>query len=294
MERSVWTIRDLLGVTTDYLKNKRVESPRLTSEVLLAHQLGVDRVALYLNFDQPLTDEELSGYRTLIRRRVAREPIQYLTGVQEFWSLEFKVGPNVLIPRADSELLVERALALAASSIPPARGPLAVLDMGTGSGALAVAIATELPEALICAVDVSEEALGYARLNALAHGMNERIRFVRGDLWEPLTGGDHAFDLIVSNPPYVAREEFGSLPPEVRDHEPARALDGGPGGMREIQRLVKGALPFLKTGGWILIEMDPRQTGTTMDLMAHVGGYAEVSRVKDLAKRYRVVEARKA
>ena len=294
MPSKTWCVQELLKVTTAYLKEKHVEAPRLNAEVLLAHQLDLDRVTLYLNFDQPLTEEELSGYRSLVKRRAAREPLQYITGVQEFWSLQMTVGPDVLIPRPETEILVEQALSLATETAAEKEDPLAIAELGTGCGAIAIVLARELTQVLIRATDVSQAALAVARHNARTHGVSDRIVFMKGDLWEPLKAGPWGFDLVVSNPPYVAASEMGDLPPEVREHEPRRALDGGHEGMHFLERIINGAPGFLNPGGWLVLEMAPHQMDRALELMDRSKAYDHKTRLKDYSGRYRVIQARKA
>jgi release factor glutamine methyltransferase len=294
MSPKTWAIKNLLKVTTDYLKEKQIENPRLTAEVLLAHQLNIDRMSLYINFDQPLNKSELSGYRLLIKRRLQREPLQYITGVQEFWSLDFIVDPQVLIPRPESELLVE----LAINQLKPPNAfenhPPKILDLGTGCGALAISLAKEVQEAKIWATDISSGALKLANLNAKKHGVADRIKFKHGDLWNPLINQDITFDIIISNPPYIACEEYNDLPPEVRDYEPRSALDGKENGMYYIEKILKGGLRFLNTEGLILLEMAPDQTNEALSLIGQIKDYGGSSRIKDYSHRYRVVMAQKA
>ena len=294
MSPKTWTIKNLLKVTTGYLQEKQIENPRMTAEVLLAHQLNIDRVTLYINFDQPLNESEISGYRSLIKRRIQREPLQYITGVQEFWSLDFIVNPQVLIPRPESELLVE----LAINQLKPPNAfedhPPKILDLGTGCGALAISLAKEVQEAKIWATDISSGALKLANLNAKKHGVADRIKFKHGDLWNPLINQDITFDIIISNPPYIACEEYNDLPPEIRDYEPRSALDGKGDGMYYIEKILKGGLHFLNTGGLILLEMAPDQTNEALSLIGQIKGYGESSRIKDYSHRYRVVMAQRA
>ncbi len=294
MGGETWTIGALLKVSAEYLGGRGVESPRLNAEVLLTHQLAVDRVYLYLNLEQPLSAAELDGFRSLVRRRAGREPLQYITGAQEFWSLDFSVGPAVLIPRPETELLVEEGARRLRSPPGDRTGPPRVLDLGTGSGAVAVSLAKEIPEARLLATDLSAAALAVALENARHHGVQERICFLQADLLAPLKGCGGPFDLILSNPPYVATEDYLELPPEVREHEPRQALDGGRGGMHFLERIIAGAPALLKPGGWLLLEMSPAQTERALRLIARTGAFREAERIRDYARRFRVVAALRA
>lgn len=270
-----------------------MDSPRLTAEILLSHQLDTDRVNLYLNFDQPLTERDISGYRSLIKRRLLHEPIQYITGSQEFWSLDFMVDPQVLIPRPESELLVEQTVHQIGTSFDQHNRHPRILDLGTGSGVLAVSIAKELSQAQIWAADLSEGALSIARFNAEKHGVLDKIHFLHGDLWEPIKSLDFSFDIILSNPPYVATEDYDDLAPEIRDYEPRLALDGHEGGMYFIEHILREGLDYLNPGGWLLTEMAPDQTGRALLLAKDIKGYGEITRMKDYSHVYRVVMIRK-
>jgi release factor glutamine methyltransferase len=291
MSSRTWQIKDLLKVSTDYLKDKGIENPRLNAEVLLAHQLKVGRMSLYLNFDQPLTDNELSIYRSLIKRRIVHEPLQYITGIQEFWSLSFRVNRHVLIPRPETEIIVEQAISLA-KTCKEKEESLKILDLGTGCGAISIALAKEIPRALIWATDISHDALCVARQNAVTHGVSDRVTFCQGDLWDPFPKRDIRFDMIVSNPPYVSSKEYKDLPPEVRDYEPRRALDGGEDGMVYLEKIIRGGHSFLNPGGWIILEMAPSQTQTALDIIAQMGRYQQAARIEDYSRHYRVVTAR--
>jgi release factor glutamine methyltransferase len=289
-----WIIKDLLSVTADYLKKKDIDNPRLCAEILLAHQLKTTRVKLYLNFDQPLNEKDINEYRALIQRRLKREPVQYITGVQEFWSMEFNVGPQVLIPRPETEILVEQVVSIIKDRKAAGESArLSVLDIGTGSGALAVAIASELPDAEIWATDISTDALEVARANAHKHGLEDRVRFLESDIFSVLNNVQQQFDVIVSNPPYIPREDYAALSPEVGKYEPRKALDGGEGGLFFIEKLILEAKDFLKSGGWLLIEMAPFQTAKAMDLIVQTGFYGEQKIIKDYSQKDRVVMARK-
>jgi release factor glutamine methyltransferase len=293
MKAGRWSIRGLLKVTADYLREKGIEAPRLCAEILLAHQLDAARIDLYLNFDKPISGQELEGYRSLLRRRLQGEPLQYITGRQEFWSLEFEVGHGVLIPRPESELLVEQALLVLKEKKTPDCEKPRILDLGTGSGALIIALAREIPEVLPFAGDLSSEALAFAGRNARRLVPDGRIRFYQGNLFDPLKREKALFDLIVTNPPYVATDGIDALMPEVRRHEPRIALDGGREGLDCIRRIIREGPAFLKPGGWLLLETDPGQTERVLDLLGHSGRFDEKHRVKDYSHQYRVVAARR-
>jgi len=287
-----WSIGELLKASSDYLKRKKIDSPRLTAEVLLSHQLASDRVSLYLHFDSPINQGDLNGYRTLISRRATGEPLHYITGVREFWSMEFLVDPRVLIPRPETELLVECALKTARDI--DRQEEILILELGTGSGAVAVSIAKEIPDCRIWATDISTDALGVAKENAVRHGVENRIVLISGDLFGALVGrSSPLFDIILSNPPYVAEEEWDSLPREVKEHEPRPALDGGEKGMKFLAPIVRGAHEFLRPGGRLFLEMSPHQTEEIVSLLESSGIYDDIGRIMDYSGRYRLVTARK-
>ena len=255
-----WTTLKVLTWTAGYLADKGVENARREAEWLLCQATGLDRVGLYLNFDKPLSDDELAGYRALVARRGKREPLQHILGSQEFDGLSFAVSPAVLIPRHDTETLLEQAVLRA----PQARH---MLDIGTGSGCIAIALAKRLPEAAVTAVDLSSEALAVAQRNAEAHGA--AIEFLHGSFFEPVAG--RRFDLIVSNPPYITTAELAELQPEVRDYEPRLALDGGPDGLAAYRVIVAQAPAHLQPGGWLLLEVGAGQAGDVAELLAQAG-----------------------
>lgn len=286
-----WTIRDLLTVTADYLRDKEVESPRLSAEILLAYQLSINRVKLYLSFDQPLLEREVAGYRALIKRRLKREPIQYITGIQEFWSLDFVVSPEVMIPRPESELLVEQVVALCRETRWTEGQRPKILDLGTGCGVLAIAIAREFEEVFLWASDISQGALDIAVLNAKRHGVENRITFIKSDMRHRFSDEDLSFHIIVSNPPYIASGAMESLAPEVRDYEPRQALDGGEEGMDYITTIINKAPNNLYPGGWIILEMDPEQTEKAFELIEESNKYDEKLRLRDYSHHYRIVMA---
>jgi release factor glutamine methyltransferase len=239
-----------------------VGGPGRDAEVLLAHALSIDPARLLAHPETPVEPAASARYRDLVRRRAGREPLQHLTGVQEFWSRAFKVSPAVLIPRPETEGILEVFVRLNRTS-----GPL-VVDIGTGSGCLAVVVAREVPGARVFACDLSEDALRVARENAATHGVAGRITFRRGDLFGPLRGGglEGEADFILSNPPYVSEEELPQLMPEVRDHEPLAALVAGPDGLAVHRRLAAEAAEFLRPGGHLIAECGMGQDVPLRDL----------------------------
>ena len=285
MAQERWTVLKALNWTTEYFRQKGMENPRLEAEVLLAHLLGLDRMGLYLNYDKPLKEEERKAYREMIQRRTAWEPIAYILGYKEFWSLKFKVNPECLIPRPETEHLVEEALRIG-GQLPP---PLRVLEIGTGCGAVAIVLAKELKEAQIVATDISPHALSLAQENARCHGVGERIKFVQGDLFPC---GEAPFCLIVSNPPYIPTEEVFQLAPEVRDYEPLTALDGGADGLRFFRKIAQEAPSYLVEGGWVLLEMGKGQASKVADILKEAG-FTQIELIPDYSGIKRVARAQR-
>lgn len=278
-----WTVLKVLQWTAEHLTHKGVENGRLDAELLLANVLELDRVGLYLNYDRPLEGPELAAYRELVRRRAAREPLQYILGSCEFWSLPLRVSPAVLVPRADTEVLVEEALRL----LPAGIG--AVLDVGTGSGAIALALAQERPELQVTGLDSSPEALAVAVENAAALGLS-RVRLVAGDL-RALPEGP--WELVVSNPPYIPTGDLDGLMDEVKNFEPLGALDGGPDGLACYRALAGQATSILRPGGWLLVEVGLGQAEPVRQLFA-AAGLEELLIRDDYAGIPRVVGGRKS
>ncbi len=292
MNRKKWTIGDILIATSRFLKDKGIENPRLCAEVLLSHQLSNNRIDLYLELDRPLNEPEIEGYRSLVRRRLKREPLHYITGRQEFWSLEFSVNSSVLIPRPETECLVEEAIKLTKKGLLPNSDHPRVLDMGTGSGAIAVSLAKELEDCQLWASDISFDALTVAKGNAGRYDLNGRIKFCQGDIWSPFSSSFSLFDLIISNPPYISEGSFKNLAPEISLYEPRIALSGRENGMYFIEKIIQGG-PYLKPGGWLLIEMDPHQTYKALELIKAQKSFDHQERLKDYRGNYRIVKARK-
>jgi len=284
-----WTILKVLQWTTGYFSRKNIEQPRANAEVLLAHTLGVQRIQLYLHYDRPLDNGELAHFREVVRRRAAHEPAQYITGEQEFWSLAFEVTPAVLIPRPETELLVEEGLKILEGT---PRGK--VLDLGTGSGAIAVALAHERSSLSIIATDRSFEALAVARKNAARHSVQDRVSFVAMDLLGALRPSLPLFDLIVSNPPYIGDTEFNRLSPEILHHEPVTALrGGGRQGLHIIRAILGTAHSHLRPGGSMLIEIGLGQAEVLTEELPDDPHVEEFEFIKDYAGILRVLRIRK-
>jgi release factor glutamine methyltransferase len=248
-----WTIGRLLDWTARFLAQKGSESPRLDAEVLLADVLSCERIALYTRYDELASEDARQRYRDLVRRRIEGCPVAYLVGRKEFFSLRFEVNPAVLIPRPDTETVVVECLRLAKEMTQPS-----IIDVGTGSGAIAVAVARQHRGALVMATDLSAEALAVAQRNAARHGVGERVRFLQGDLFAAIPSSEQ-FDFILSNPPYIPHEDLPRLPIGVRDYEPHIALDGGSGGFEVFDRLLDQAAKRLKPDGWLIVEIGSPQ-----------------------------------
>ncbi len=253
----------------------------------MADLLGVGRVDLYLNYDRPMSQEELTGFRRRVQRRAAREPAAYIIGRKEFYSLDFKVNSEVLIPRPETELLVDEALRLSSERWPVDQ-PLQLADLGTGSGALAVTLAVSLGgRAAVWAVDIHASALATARSNAENHQVAERIHFFEGDLFDPLVSLDSKFHLIMANLPYIPKAAFEDMQPEVRDYEPHLGLDGGEDGLLIIRRAIAGAGEHLVDSGLLILEIWPTHT-PRIEVLAKEHGFESVHIIPDLSGRDRV------
>jgi release factor glutamine methyltransferase len=272
----VKTVLEILERSADYLRKRGVPEPRLDAEHLLAHALGVQRMDLYLQHDRPLREEELAPVRELLTRRGKREPLSYLLGTHPFAGLELEVGPGALIPRPETEELLEQVLARLPT--PPTR----VLDLGTGSGALALGLQQAYPQAEVHAVDASGEALARARANARRLALP--VHFHQGDWLAPVEG---PFDLIVANPPYLTEEEWRSAEPEVREWEPREALVAADEGQADLATLLRTAPPHLAAGGLLALETGIAQHGTLARLAVATASYGEPESVHDLQDRPR-------
>jgi len=283
---------EILRLAERYLAEGGIERPRLEAEHLLAHVLGRSRLDLYLEFDRPLDEVELEPFRALLRKRRQRVPCQYLIGETEFYGLPFAMDERVLIPRPETEHLVEATLERLQGLQAP--GAPLVYDVGTGSGCVAVAIAHEAPQCRVVASDASAAALEVARANAERNGVADKIAFLEGDLFEPYAQGGHGpADAIVSNPPYVSHDEWEGLPEEIRLFEPREALDGGPDGLAVIRRIVAEGVEWLRPGGWLLLEVGHTQAQAVRELMAATGALNKLETVRDYGGAERVVIGRK-
>jgi release factor glutamine methyltransferase len=275
-----WTTKAILEWTKDYFRKLGISNARFEAETLLAYSLGVDRLDLYLNPQRVLSKEERANFKELIRKRKEGTPLQYLIGEVEFMGFPLRINEAVLIPRFETEELIERVMADSDGH------ESSILDLGTGSGAIAIALAHFFPQAKIVAVDLSDEALELAKENATRNGVFERIEFILSDWFEKVEG---RFDLIVSNPPYVASSVVGDLPPEVKN-EPMIAFDGGERGLREIKRIIEQAPSYLKREGKLYLEIGDNQASEVRRLLA--SGF-DVKVFKDLAGKERIVKATK-
>ena len=302
-ESSDWTIGRLIEWTRGFFEKKGVPQPRLEAEILLAHVLGLERIDLYMKYEQPVEEGPRSEFRELVRRRAEGEPTRYLTGGCEFMSLAMKVTPDVLIPRPETEMLVEEVLRRAGAkrSPPPAAPPpepaaatLTAIDLCTGCGCVAVSLAVHLPACRVTATDVSAAALAVARTNAEAHAVADRVALLEGDLYDALDAADaQPADFLLSNPPYVAQGEWEGLQREIRDHEPRGALVAGPTGLEIVGRIVKGAPAYLRGGAMLLVEIGSAQGAAAKEMAQAVRGLADVEILRDYAGLDRILVARR-
>ncbi len=286
----VWTIKRLLEWVTQYLTDKKVDSPRLSAELILGHVLEKKRIELYTQFDHVVDKPRLEKLRDLVKRAGQHEPVAYLVGKTEFYSLEMVVCSDCLIPRPETELLVQRAIEFLRSR----PGPNRVLDLCTGSGCVAVALAVNVKEASILATDVCDKALAAAARNVERHGVQERVKLLSGDLFDPIVPqmDEGPFDLIVCNPPYVTAAEYGQLDKNVKDYEPQRALLAGNDGLDVLRRVIQQADPFLKSDGALMLEIGYQQAAAVMDLIRQATKFQDPVVHRDFQGHERVVVAR--
>jgi len=302
-----WTIGRLIEWTRGYFARQGIEQPRLEAEILLAHVLGLERIALYMTYEEIVAEPDRAAFRDLVRRRAAGEPSRYLVGTTEFMGLAMKVTPDVLIPRPETEQLAEEVIRRVGAAAPPlpmgaevdetdaaAPAQVDVIELGTGSGALAVSLAVHLPGARVTGTDVSPAALEVARANAEAHGVADRVTLLEGDLYEPLDAADaQPADFLLANPPYVAEGEWDGLPADIREHEPREALVAGPDGTEVIERLLRGARAYLKPGGVLMVEIGAAQGRRVREMAEGTRGLVDVDIRKDYAGHDRILVARR-
>jgi release factor glutamine methyltransferase len=276
------TVLEVIQRGSEYLARRGVDSPRLQMELMLSQVLSLPRLKLYLNFERPLGESEAATLREMVRRRGEREPLQHILGTANFCGLEFVVDRRVLVPRPETELLAEKAWIILEEMTARAPEQRWVVDIGTGSGCLAIVLANKIPSAQLHAVDISEEALAVARENARRHGV--RVEFHQSDYLQSLPKA-WAFDLVVSNPPYVPSPQLPTLQPEVRDYDPAGALDGGPDGLTHYRRLAQELPDRLKPGGRLLLELGDEQAQAVGQILREHGW-----RVDSIDKDYNGME----
>ena len=280
-------VQDILNKAARNFADAGIPTPRLDAEILLACCLDCDRIDFIKNPKAPVDEKTLAIFQRLAARRLAWEPVAYITGRKEFWSFVLEVNSSVLIPRPDTEVLVEEALNVYRQL---GLAKIRILDIGTGSGAVALALACEIPAARLTATDISAAALATARRNARNLQLEQQIEFLQGDLLEPVDG---FFDIIVSNPPYIAEEEYDKLPAGVKNYEPAAALRAGIGGLDFYRKIVAAALGYLKNNGWLLLETGSNQSTQIVDIFDSSGQYSDISIRNDYAGLPRVIKARR-
>ena len=284
-QSEIWTIGSILKWTEQYFNDKGVESSRLDAEVLLSRVLGKERIYLYVHFDQPLQQMELGRFREMIKQRVKRIPVAYILGEKEFMGMDFSVSPAVLIPRPDTEILVENVIERLKKM-----ENVHIVDIGTGSGAIAVSILANCLNVSGVAVDISSEALAVAKSNAIRHGVDMRLEFVKSDVYDSLSAGQ--FDAIISNPPYIPDKDIAGLEPEVKC-EPYDALAGGKDGLDFYRRLIQEGIKFLKPNGFMAFEVGIYQAEDVADIGRETGAFNHFEIIKDYGNIDRVVIMKK-
>ncbi len=281
------TILELLKWASSHFKSQHIENPRASAEILLSHLLNMERIDLYLRHDQPLSADEVRRFDALVQRRLRREPVAYIIGEKNFWSLNLRVTGDVLIPRPETECLVERALEI--MSARKAAGPCCVLDLGAGSGAIILALASERPMERFFASDASMAALSVAEDNARRHNLDALVTFLCGRWFEPFRPFEQ-FDMIVSNPPYIPTRIIQTLAPEIFQYEPAGALDGGPDGLDAVSIIISQAHRYMAPGGVLLMEIGWDQRKAVEDLALRSGQYEGIRFIKDYSGHDRILE----
>jgi release factor glutamine methyltransferase len=290
-----WTIIKLLKWTTSYFESHDIAGPRIEAEIILAHVLQVQRIDLYLQYDQPLSSNELSQFKKLIKRRINKEPVAYIVGSKEFWSMDFMVTKDVLIPRPETEFLVEAAINLLPRNS-ASNGiliPKRILDLGTGSGAVVLALASMRPEHFFFASDRKTAAVKLAKQNAKHHGVNSSVGFICADWFEAFKDRWSIFDMIVSNPPYIPSRVIGKLQPEIVKYEPISAIDGGEDGLSCLKHIINNAHFYLQQKGHLLLEIGHDQKNDVQKIVDQCAKYENVVYTKDYSGYDRIVQMRK-
>jgi release factor glutamine methyltransferase len=287
LQETTMTVHDILKGSIKALEAADIPSARLDAEVLLSFCLNCDRLEFYKNPDMPISETKLSAFRNLIARRLQWEPVAYITGRKEFWTFVLEVNNSVLIPRPDTEVIVEEALNICRKID---SSEIKILDIGTGSGAIALALASEITRAKIVATDISPAALNLAQKNAAALGLKEKIDFRLGNLIEPVNG---IFDIIVCNPPYISAKDYEKLPSGVKDYEPQDALLAGKSGLEFYEKLIYQAAGFLQKNGWLLLEIGAKQESGVCGIIEAAGIYDSIEMRRDYAGLPRVIKARR-
>ncbi len=297
VEKDIWTIFKSLSWAEAYLKRFKIPEAKIDAEYLLSHILKYKRQKLYLNSEKQLTNMEINTFKGFIQRRSKREPIQYIIGEEEFRGLIFKVTRDVLIPRPETELVVEEAVKIIEGQRAKGKGQkINIIDLCTGSGCIAVSAAKESPDSKIYATDISEKALSVAKENAERNDVENKITFLQGSFFEPLKnlGLEEKIDIILSNPPYVSKKDMEKLQPEIKEYEPHLALYAGEDGLDSYRKIIPEAFAYLKKGGCLILEIGYGQAEGVKELFAHYPAYDKIEIIKDLSGIERVVEAKKA
>jgi release factor glutamine methyltransferase len=281
------TVHDILNESTKTLEAADIPSARLDAEVLLSFCLRCDRLEFYKNPDMPISETKLSAFRNFIARRLQWEPVAYITGRKEFWSISLEVNNSVLIPRPDTEIIVEETVNICRKID---SSEIKILDIGTGSGAIAIVSALEITSAKVVATDISSAALNLAQKNAAALGLKDKIDFRQGDLFEPVDG---IFDIIICNPPYISVQDYEKLPAGVKNYEPQEALLAGKSGLEFYEKLIYQAAGFLQKNGWLLMEIGAKQEAGVRGIMEAAGIYDSIEMRRDYAGLPRVIKARR-
>jgi release factor glutamine methyltransferase len=284
-----WTILKLLTWTTSYFETHHIDQARIDAEILLAHLLGLRRIDLYVQHEKPLTQQELSRFRLMVKRRANREPVAYILRVKEFWSMSLEVGPGVLIPRPETECLVEAALEVLGDKGSSQR----ILELGTGTGAISLALSREKKQHQFFASDRSVRAISLAQKNAKQHKLDHLIAFFCGDWFSPLPRGGIEFNLIVSNPPYIRSRDLDTLQTEICKYEPTEALDGGDHGLDCVAHIIATAPDYLQPGGWVMLEIGYDQGPEILKIIDAMSCYDEVGVKQDYSGLDRIVKMRK-